>query len=68
VQLVHQTGAKNEKILLFVDQYVAHPKDTTVLKNIRVIFLTQNCTSHLLPMPVQKASHMESHDRQRIIW
>jgi len=47
VQLDCQRGAKNTKILLFMDQCVAHPRDTTALKNIKVTFLPPNCTSHL---------------------
>jgi hypothetical protein len=38
VLLDHQTGAKNRKFLLFVDQWAAYPRDTTALKNIKVIF------------------------------
>jgi len=68
VQLDHQTGAKNRKFLLFIDQWAAYPRDTTALKNIEVIFFPPNFTSHLQPvdrgvihafkMPVQKATHM----------
>jgi hypothetical protein len=49
VQLNHQIGAKNRKILLFIDQCAAHPGDTTALKNIKFIFFCPNCTSHLQP-------------------
>jgi len=45
-------GAKTQKILLFMDQCVAHQRDTTALKNIKVIFLTPNCTSHLQPLDI----------------
>jgi hypothetical protein len=41
VQLDHQTGAKNRKFLLFIDQWAAYPRDTTALKNIEVIFFPQ---------------------------
>jgi len=33
-----------------MDQCFAHPRDTTALKNIKVIFLAPNCTSHLQPL------------------
>ena len=42
----HQIGAKNRKILLFIDQCAAHPRDTIALKNIKVKFFPLNCTSH----------------------
>jgi len=80
VQLDCQIGVKNRKILLFIDQWAAYPRDTTAPKNIKVIFFPPNCTSHLqavdmgiihaFKMPVQKASLMvgSSNDRQRITW
>ena len=39
--LEHQRGAKNRKILPFMDQCAAHPRDTTALKNIKVIVAPQ---------------------------
>jgi hypothetical protein len=43
--------AKSRKILIFIDQCAAHPRDTTALKNIEVLFFPhQNCTSHLQPL------------------
>jgi len=80
VQLDHQIGEKNRKFLLFIDQWAAFPRDTSGLKNIKVIFSPPNCTSHLQPvdkgvihgfkMPVQKTAHMagSSNDRHRITW
>jgi hypothetical protein len=47
VQLDCQIGQKKLKILLFMDQWIAHPTDTTVLKNIEVIFFLPNCTSYM---------------------
>jgi len=41
VQLDHQIGAKNRKFLLFIDQWAAYPRDTTALKNVKVIFFPQ---------------------------
>ena len=41
MQLDHQIGAKNRKFLLFIDQWAAYPRDTTALKNIKVIFSPQ---------------------------
>jgi hypothetical protein len=41
---------KNHKILLFIDQCAAQPKNTTFLQNIKVVFLPDNCTSQLQPL------------------
>jgi len=38
------------KILLFIHQCAAHPRDTIALKNIKVILFSPNCTSHLQPL------------------
>jgi hypothetical protein len=37
----------NGKVLLFLDKCPAHPPDTKILKNIKVIFFPANCTSRL---------------------
>jgi len=44
VQLDRQIGAKNRKILLFIDQSAAHPGVTTAMKGIKVIFPPPDCT------------------------
>jgi len=69
VQLDHQKGAKNRKILLFIDQCAAHPGDTTAMKNITFLFLhpklhkpfaTNGYGDHpRSQMPVQKATHVD---------
>jgi hypothetical protein len=38
-------GAQNRNILLFVDNCAAHPKDTSFLRNVKVIRYPANCTS-----------------------
>jgi len=80
VQLDHQIGVNNRKFLLFIDQWAAYPRDTTALKNIKVIFFPPNCTSHFQPVDrgvihgfkisVQKTAHMagSSNDRHRMTW
>jgi hypothetical protein len=45
LQLDRQVRAKNRKILLFIDQCASHPRETTALKDIMVLFLPPNCTS-----------------------
>ena len=41
---------KYKKILLFIDQCVAHSKNTTFMRNIEVAFFPASCTSHLHPL------------------
>jgi hypothetical protein len=43
-------GAQNRNILLFVDNCAAHPKDTSFLRNVKVIQYLINCTSVLQPL------------------
>ncbi|KAG8227227.1 hypothetical protein J437_LFUL008191 [Ladona fulva] len=43
-------GAQRWKILLFVDNCAAHPKDNPYLKNVKVLFYPPNCTSVLQPL------------------
>jgi hypothetical protein len=68
VQLDCQRGTKNTKILLFMDQCVAHPRDTTALKNIKAIFLPPNCTSHLQPLDTGIIHTFKCQYRKQLIW
>jgi hypothetical protein len=43
-------GAQNRNIRLFVDNCAAHPKDTSLLRNVKVIRYPANCTSVLQPL------------------
>ncbi|XP_049528908.1 tigger transposable element-derived protein 6-like [Dermacentor silvarum] len=43
-------GCKGRSGLLFLDNCAAHPKDTSFLHNLRVVFLPANTTSHLQPL------------------
>jgi hypothetical protein len=45
-------GFSKRKVLLFLEKCPAHPPDTTVLKNTKVIFFPANCTSRLRPLDV----------------
>jgi hypothetical protein len=47
---LERTPATNQKILLFVDQCAAHPKDTNKLRSVREEFLPDNTTLVLQPM------------------
>jgi hypothetical protein len=73
-------GAKNRKMLLLIDQCATHPRDTTALKNIKVIFFTSKLHKPFATtgfgdhpcfhMPAQKATHTEgsSNDQWKISW
>jgi hypothetical protein len=43
-------GAQNRKIILFVDNCAANPKDTPFLRNVRVVWYLANSTSALQPL------------------
>lgn len=43
-------GCQDRKVILFLDNCSAHPKDTKSLRNIKVVFLPANTTSHLQPL------------------
>jgi len=67
VQLDHQIGAKNTKFLLFMEQCVEHPRDTTALKNTEVIFFPPNCTSLLQPLDTWIIHTIKCQYRQQLI-
>jgi hypothetical protein len=46
-------GAQNRYILLFVDNCAAHPKDTSFLRNVKIIWYLENCTSVLQPLDLE---------------
>ncbi|XP_037509385.1 tigger transposable element-derived protein 6-like [Rhipicephalus sanguineus] len=43
-------GCQNRKVILFLDNCSTHPKDTASLRNVKVVFLPANTTSHLQPL------------------
>jgi hypothetical protein len=43
-------GAQNRNILLFVDNCATHPKHTSFLRNVKVIWYLANCTTVLQPL------------------
>jgi hypothetical protein len=45
-----QMGAQNRQIILFVDNCAVHPKDTSFLRNVKVLWYPANCTSTLQPL------------------
>ena len=68
MQLDLQTGAKYRKILLFIDQCAANPRDNKALKNIKVIFLPPNCTSHLQPLDMWITHAFKCQYRKKLVW
>jgi hypothetical protein len=45
-----QMGVQNRQIILFVDNCAAHSKDTSFLRNVKVVQYPANCTSTLQPL------------------
>jgi hypothetical protein len=43
-------GSAGRKVILFIDRCAAHPLNTPFLRNVKVVFLTANCTSMLQPL------------------
>ncbi|KAH8009840.1 hypothetical protein HPB51_020188 [Rhipicephalus microplus] len=43
-------GCQNRKVVLLLENCSAHPKDTASLRNVKVVFLPANTTSHLQPL------------------
>jgi len=43
-------NSQNGMTLLFMDQDAAHPPATRLLKNVKTVFVCQNCTSILQPL------------------
>jgi hypothetical protein len=68
VQLQCQTGAKNRKIFLVIYQCAAHSRDTTALKNIKVIFFPPNCTSCLQPLDMGIIHAFICQYRKELMW
>jgi hypothetical protein len=45
-----QMGVQKRQMILFVDNYAVHPKDTSFLRNVKVKQYPANCTSKLQPL------------------
>ena len=67
IQLNRKIGAKNLKILLFINQYSVHLKNTTFLRKIKVVFSTATCTSHLQPVDLGITRANKCLNRQQFI-
>jgi hypothetical protein len=60
-------GAQNRNILLFVDNYTAHPKDTSFLRNVKVIWYPANCTSVFQPLDLGVIKCYKQLYRKRLV-
>src|SRR5215467_5476255 len=62
-----QMGAQNRQIILFVDNFAAHPKDTPFLRNVRVVQYLANCTSTLQPLDLGIIHSLKAYYRKRLV-
>jgi hypothetical protein len=68
--LIHpdrKVSIKNCNILLFINQCAAHPKNTTLLSNIKAVFLQANCISQLHPLDWRITHALKCHYRKQLI-
>jgi hypothetical protein len=66
IHLDRKMGGKNRKILLFIDQCAAHPKNV-FLRNIEVVFLPAHCTSTLQPLDLGIIHAFKFHYRKLLV-
>jgi hypothetical protein len=62
-----QMRAQNRKIILFVGNCAAHPKDTPFLQNVRVVWYPANCTSALQPLDLRIIHSFKACYRKRLV-
>ena len=62
-----QMGAQNRQIILFVDNCAAHPKDTSFLRNVKVVWYPANCTSTLQPLDLGIIHSLKACYRKRLV-
>jgi hypothetical protein len=60
-------GAQNRQIILFVDNCAAHPKDTSFLRNVKVVRYPANCTSMLQPLDLGIIHSLKACYRKRLV-
>jgi hypothetical protein len=60
-------GVQNRKIILFVDNYAAHHKDTPFLQNVTVIRYPANCTSALQPLDLAIIHSFKGYFRKHLV-
>jgi len=60
-------GAQNRQIILFVDNCAAHPKDTSFLRNVKVVRYLANCTSTLQPLDLGIIHSLKAYYRKCLV-
>ncbi|XP_054713519.1 tigger transposable element-derived protein 6-like [Uloborus diversus] len=58
---------EKRKVLLFMDQCPAHPRDLPVFDHIKVVFLPANCTSKLQPLDLGIIRCVKVHYKKTLI-
>lgn len=65
-QLDRKMASKNRKVLLFIDQCSAHPKEV-VLPHVKVVFLPANTTSRLQPLDAGIIKNIKHHFKGMLV-
>jgi len=61
-----QMGVQNRQIVLFVDNCAAHPKDTSFLRNVKVVRYPAKCTTTLQPLDLGIIHSLNAYYRKRL--
>jgi hypothetical protein len=62
-----QMGAQHRQIILFVDNCAAHSKDTSFLRNVKVVRYPANCTSTLQPLDLRIIHNLKVYYRKSLV-
>jgi hypothetical protein len=62
-----QMGAQNRQIIVFVDNCAVHPKDTSFLRNVKVVRYPANCTSTLQPLDLGIIHCLKAYYGKRLV-
>lgn len=60
-------GAQGRKIILFLDNCAAHPRELSFLRNVKVIFYPPNCTSVLQPLDAGVIKCFKGYYRKQLV-
>jgi hypothetical protein len=62
-----QMGVQNRQIILFVDNCAAHSKDTSFLRNFKVVTYPANCRSMLQPLDLGIIHSLKAYYRKHLL-
>ena len=62
-----QMGVQNRQIILFVDNCAVHPKDTSFLRNVKVVRYPANCTSTIQPLDLGLIHSSKTYYRKSLV-